>query len=243
MILRTLFPVVFALVIGCAETNSETADFEGNIRGGLASGQITLTFDDGPTVHTGKILDSLAKYNLKATFFVTGKNAKRYPRIMRRMRDEGHLVANHTVNHPRMTELSRAQIIKEVEYTHMIIKPYVNDNAYFFRAPYGAWQYWVGDILNAAGLDFYVGNIHWDIGGTLTSRYSADWNCWSKKISVYECGQGYLNEIQDRRSGVVLFHDITSSTARMIEYLLPKILDRGFSVVRLDTVPLYKNKM
>lgn len=239
--------VVFFVTIACGSNSEESPSslsvFEGNLRGGLEKGEFTLTFDDGPTPHTERVLDTLAKYGMKATFFVKGNLAEKRPDILTRMVDEGHLVANHTYDHPNMRNLSRDEIIDQVSRTHQIISPYVDMNHYFFRAPYGAWRLDIGETLNEAGFDYYVGNIFWDVGGVLTDTYAADWNCWSESIAPYECGRRYLNEMRDRKSGIVLFHDVTSKTARMIEYLLPKMLDKNYEIVRLDEVPKYRQKL
>ena len=57
---------------------------------------IALTFDDGPNVRTGDVLDALKELNVKATFFIVGSQAHRHPEILRRIAREGHLLANHS---------------------------------------------------------------------------------------------------------------------------------------------------
>jgi peptidoglycan/xylan/chitin deacetylase (PgdA/CDA1 family) len=237
---------LYLVIVGCSSDNHQSSElnvFEGNLRGGLNLDEFTLTFDDGPTVHTSRILDSLKQHNIKATFFVTGVQAQKYPEIMERITAEGHLVANHTYSHPNLPNATDETILDELFTTHDIIKPYVDGESYFFRAPYGAWRTWIADLLNRSGLDFYVGNIFWDIGGVLTETYAADWNCWSKGLSPYDCGNRYINEFKDRRSGIVLMHDVTSNTARMVEYILPKLKKLNYRFVRIDEVQKYRNKI
>src|ERR1700761_1424308 len=60
---------------------------------------IALTFDDGPNAHTEELLDVLKKYNVKATFFIVGNMAHKNPRTLKRIADEGHLLANHSATH------------------------------------------------------------------------------------------------------------------------------------------------
>lgn len=234
------------LFVGCSYQNSSESHlnvFEGNLRGGLADKQLSLTFDDGPSAHTSGVLDTLAKYNIKATFFVNGNNATRYENLLKRMKSEGHLVANHTYSHPSLPKQSESEIISQITRTHEAISPYVDNDAYFFRAPFGAWATWIANLLNRAGFDFYVGNIFWDIGGVLTENYAADWNCWSKSLSPYECGVRYINEIKDRRSGIVLMHDVTSQTSRMVQYLIPKLVEQNYRMTRLDKIAKYEAKL
>ena len=73
---------------------------------GIGEKAIALTFDDGPCGNTEELLDGLAEYNAKVTFFVLGKNVEKYPIVVRRAYDEGHLIGNHTYDHPRLTLLS-----------------------------------------------------------------------------------------------------------------------------------------
>lgn len=65
---------------------------------------VFLTFDDGPSALTGKVLDILKKNNIRATFFVLGEQVKRYPELLRRIHEEGHAIGNHSYDH-HYTEL------------------------------------------------------------------------------------------------------------------------------------------
>src|SRR5262249_55671830 len=70
------------------------------VRGKPRTNSVSLTFDDGPhPEHTPRLLDLLKKHEIKATFFVVGRQAERYPDLVRRMADEGHDVANHSFFH------------------------------------------------------------------------------------------------------------------------------------------------
>src|SRR3990167_2585805 len=76
---------------------------------------VALTFDDGPSpIYTPQVLAILKKYNIKATFFVVGVNAKKYPEIIKEIHAEGHVVASHSLTHPMLTKLSNAELQKEV---------------------------------------------------------------------------------------------------------------------------------
>src|SRR5271157_4080674 len=70
------------------------------LRGPAAGKRIALTFDDGPSsIYTGQILDILRCHDVKATFFVCGRNVERYPEILRRVQAEGHTIGNHCYSH------------------------------------------------------------------------------------------------------------------------------------------------
>ncbi|MDM5431112.1 polysaccharide deacetylase family protein [Bacillus mycoides] len=84
---------------------------------------VAITFDDGPhPVFTPQILDILAKYNAKATFFVAGNKVKRFPAILKRQVKEGHEIANHTYNHIYDKNITAAKLTAELNQTDKIIK-------------------------------------------------------------------------------------------------------------------------
>ncbi|WP_410986641.1 polysaccharide deacetylase family protein [Bacillus paranthracis] len=84
---------------------------------------VALTFDDGPhPVFTPKILDILAKYNAKATFFVAGNKVKRFPAILKRQVKEAHEIANHTYNHIYDKNITATKLTSELNQTDEIIK-------------------------------------------------------------------------------------------------------------------------
>ena len=76
---------------------------------------VYLTFDDGPIPEcTPHVLDILARYGVKASFFMVGENAERYPDLLQRVRAEGHTVGNHSVNHLHLTGLTDEEIYSEI---------------------------------------------------------------------------------------------------------------------------------
>jgi peptidoglycan/xylan/chitin deacetylase (PgdA/CDA1 family) len=100
---------------------------------------VKLTFDDGPVRgNTSRILNVLANHRVKATFFVVGKQARWYPRLVKREYKEGHSVQNHTYTHPDLTTLSNTGIRRELRRTNRAIKAAGVPRPYRFRPPYGA---------------------------------------------------------------------------------------------------------
>lgn len=101
-----------------------------------------LTFDDGPcevgkTHNTIAILDLLAEYDIKATFFVLGAHAKKYPDIILRQFNEGHEIGNHTYSHVDPAKTTDEKLIRKVKTTNSIIKKITGKKPTIFRAPYG----------------------------------------------------------------------------------------------------------
>src|SRR5690606_20720446 len=105
--------------------------------------KIALTFDDGPGEGTADILNTLASYKIRATFFVLGRMAKARPDLMARIQREGHIVASHAYTHRNLAALRRRgiqSVTNELANTHAVIAPYQNPgHGKYFRAPYGAW--------------------------------------------------------------------------------------------------------
>src|SRR3712207_5840418 len=75
---------------------------------------IYLTFDDGPSPYTPRVLDVLKRHSAKATFFVVGQQVRHRPKTVARLVREGHLLANHTWSHPDLTRLSRSGVTSQL---------------------------------------------------------------------------------------------------------------------------------
>ena len=239
--------VVLGSVIAACSQNGETAsqvqDFSGSqlYGSGMADGTLSLTFDDGPGPRTAELSKYLKSEGIKATFFIQGSAAANYPQTLKQLFEDGHQLANHTYTHPRMT--AAVDPIAEVRKTDELIKKYVTDGVFLFRAPYGDWNGKVAGVLNSAGLTKYVGSIFWDIGGVRSERQdgrlntAADWACWSYNDSVEKCSDGYMNEIRNLGRGIVLMHDVHSRTIDMVKNIVPRLKNERFKFVRLDTAP------
>ncbi|MFH0763336.1 MAG: polysaccharide deacetylase family protein [Candidatus Omnitrophota bacterium] len=107
--------------------------------------RIALTFDDGPDgKYTAKILDILKHAGIKASFFLVGKNVKKYPSLAKRIRAEGHDIGNHTYTHPVSLFFTNGKsekfIREEIEQTNHIIKEVVGEWPLLFRPPLARWD-------------------------------------------------------------------------------------------------------
>lgn len=107
-------------------------------RGSSVQPKIALTFDDGPEAHwTPMLLDILKQENVKATFFVIGKNVEAYPDILRRIVREGHAVGNHTYSHANLSKLTPAEIEAEIDKCDKAIEKVIGRKPTLVRPPYG----------------------------------------------------------------------------------------------------------
>ncbi|MCL6615339.1 MAG: polysaccharide deacetylase family protein, partial [Firmicutes bacterium] len=98
---------------------------------------VALTFDDGPDPRfTPEILTILHRYGAHATFFVVGRNVRRWPELLRAEIAAGHEIGNHTYDHPELHKLSRAQVDKEIESCDVLVFEVAGVVPHFFRPPY-----------------------------------------------------------------------------------------------------------
>lgn len=212
---------------------------------------IALTFDDGPNAHTDEVLDVLKKLHVKATFFIVGKMAHRYPQTLARIAAEGHLLANHSATHVLLDssyDKNPQALLDQLRDVDAQIEPLMKPgDKLYFRAPYGAWKPAHADILNADPvLRNYVGPIFWDVGGEVSMSSdgyvmsSADWDCWHLGWSAKTCAKGYLREIRRQNGGVVLMHCIHLQSAALVAAVVPALIEEGYNFVRLDQLPAYR---
>lgn len=214
--------------------------------------EIILTIDDGPTPGvTDKILDYLKAENIQAAFFVIGSKAQKETHLIKRMQDEGHIIANHTFTHPILTTVLakdpnwKKTVDEEFMNTHHLLSPFIeNQRDWYFRAPGGAWKKELADAINSRPEgQKTIGPLYWDIGGEIKvqqGKYisSADWDCWRQNLSVATCLSGYVNESVKFRGGVTLFHDINVKSAELIIQYIQKMQALNYRFVSLDTVRL-----
>ncbi len=126
---------------------------------------IALTFDDGPDPEdTPKILDILRFHNVKATFFVSGRETDTYPDIVRREHQEGHMVGNHAYTHRPLTTLSEAEVREELENTNTAITAAGAPQPNLFRPPYADTNAMVENIATSLGMTQTLWNFNEQIG-------------------------------------------------------------------------------
>ncbi|MGP8253030.1 MAG: polysaccharide deacetylase family protein [Terracidiphilus sp.] len=122
-------------------------------------GEIALTFDDGPNPEwTPKLLDILARHEVKATFFMLGKFAEMQKELVRRVAAEGHLVGDHSWSHPKLSRCPARQIEAELNRTKETLEQIVGSPVRFFRPPFGARRPAVFRIARELGLETVLWN-------------------------------------------------------------------------------------
>jgi peptidoglycan/xylan/chitin deacetylase (PgdA/CDA1 family) len=177
-----------------------------------------LTFDDGPhPTITPLVLNLLAQYNAKATFFCIGDRVKRYPEIIERIVAEGHSIGNHTQHHLNGWNNSNSVYIEDVHQASSLIA------STLFRPPYGRIKRKQAKILELEGYKV----IMWTI-------LSADYD---HSLNKEECASRVTSHIDN--GNIYLFHDSDKGEERML-YALPMLLKqataKGFLFKRIECV-------
>ena len=102
---------------------------------------VALTFDDGPGERTGELLAQLEKYNAHATFFMQGKNIPGKEDFVKKMKETGCELGNHSYDHPQLTKLSADKIANQIGTTNDLIQQAAGSTATVMRPPYGCLFY------------------------------------------------------------------------------------------------------
>jgi peptidoglycan/xylan/chitin deacetylase (PgdA/CDA1 family) len=101
-------------------------------------GELALTFDDGPNpVWTPRLLETLAKHNVRATFFMVGGYAERQMDLVRQMAAAGHLIGSHSWTHPNLAMTGSAKIREELRRSKETLEQIIGQPVRFFRPPFG----------------------------------------------------------------------------------------------------------
>lgn len=185
---------------------------------------VALTFDDGPhPENTPRILDILNQKGVKATFFLVGKNAEKYPDLVRRIDEEGHTVANHSFSHNYLIAFFSTKRLKnDLMHCNDVIYRILNKKPQFFRPPFGVTNPRYNTVLKELRLQ----SIGW-------SLRSFDTRAKNK----YQLIQNVISKLQKR--DIVLLHDPLPVTADALEDLIEHCRSKNIDILPL---PLLINK-
>jgi len=192
---------------------------------------IALTFDDGPNpTQTLQILDLLKKYKAKATFFIIGNRAERFPHIVRMEAADGHELANHTYRHSYYNGSRSYDALKrDIAATQAAIAGASGVTTRLFRPPGGYYSEGMVSAVNLSGHLTVLWSWHQD---------TEDW----KTPPTAKIVNKVLNNA--RGGDIVLFHDHVegkSNTPAALEQILPELQRRGFAFVTVSELLQYKN--
>ncbi len=187
----------------------------------LENNQVLLTFDDGPhPEYTSTLLTQLEQHQLGAIFFVIGAKAEKYPQLIEQILEKGHIVANHTYNHPNtFALLNQKQVEKEITMGQNALLPFKDSSIDLFRTPIGVTNPIIARAVKATKVK--------TIGWTLRT-----------KDTVKQDPKNWLTIItkKTKANDIVLFHDTQEMTATHLEEYIRTCQNRGIEFVSIPTL-------
>jgi len=183
---------------------------------------VSLTFDAAwGNEDTQALIDILAKYNVKATFFVVGAWVDKYPESVKALSDAGHEVMSHSDDHAHFSKLSESEIIDNLNRCNDKITKVTGVTPKLFRCPYGEYDDHVIIAVNSIGMTA----IQWNVD-------SLDW----KGISASEITQRVLTKVVP--GSIVLFHNAADNTPEALPAVIEGLLADGYSIVPVSELLL-----
>ena len=204
---------------------TDTVDAKDGAAGGMTgtdtadAKRIALTFDDGPHPrYTEKLLDGLKERGAHVTFFVTGANAEKYPEIVKRMQEEGHLIGNHTYHHVQLTAANGEQFREEIISTNEAIREITGEDTEYIRPPYGAWNKKYEEELNMFPVLWTIDPRDWCMD---------DASCIVKNT---------LKRVKE--NDIILMHDQYQSSIAAALRIVDELQEEGYEFVTVDEILL-----
>lgn len=186
--------------------------------------EVALTFDDGPDdVWTTKVADMLKQFNVKATFMCVGKRCAANPEVLRRLDRDGHVIGNHTWNHPNLTKIPLTEVQSQVERTNDEIFRLIGKRPTMFRPPYGALN---ADVIKEL-IKLKEKIVFWDVD-------SLDWD----KLTAEQVAHNILSNV--RPGAIILQHaaggrgESLQDTVNSLPYVINTLRREGYT---FRTVP------
>lgn len=175
-----------------------------------------LTFDEGyENGYTAQILDVLKEHGVPAAFFVTGPYLEKEPELIKRMVEEGHIVGNHTVNHPSMPEVASAEKLKkEITVLAENFRDMTGQKMLYFRPPMGEYSERTLAITRELGYT----SVFWSFA-------YKDWDVKQQKGVEYAYQQ-IMDGVHD--GAVLLLHAVSKDNAEVLGRIIPELKTNGY---------------
>jgi peptidoglycan/xylan/chitin deacetylase (PgdA/CDA1 family) len=184
----------------------------------VGKGEVALTFDDCPLEpHTSQILDTLAKYNLKATFFIIGERALIYPNVIRRILNEGHAIGNHGYTDKKPALLSEDRTAQSIIQTQNVLERITGKRPMLFRLPSGIPRRDIKNVIDKEKLRTIFADIF-----ILKERQKEPDEIVSHILSNTKSGS------------IVLLHGDHNGVVKALPSIISGLKKRGLKFVNLD---------
>lgn len=178
---------------------------------------VALTYDDGPGGGTPELLDTLAEYDAKATFFVTGLPVMEHPHTVRRTYAEGHEMANHTLNHPDLAGLGADGVHDNLNSVQALVYRETGYTMDLMRPPYGSTNDGVASVTRDMGL----AQVLWSI----------DTNDWKDRDPSVVADRAIAGASD---GAIILMHDIHPTTIAASHKIIRELDAQGYTMVTVS---------
>ena len=186
---------------------------------------IAISFDAAwGDEQTQTLIDILAEFDIKTTFFVVGDWVDKYPHQIKALHEAGHEIMNHSNKHPYMTKLSREQMETELNSCNDKIEAITGVRPTLFRAPYGDYN----NAVVGCARDCGMFTIQWDID-------SLDW----KDLTPEQMYDRIVPKVQP--GSIILFHNGGKYTPEALPNILQALIDDGYKIVKISDLIYYEN--
>jgi peptidoglycan-N-acetylglucosamine deacetylase len=183
---------------------------------------VAITFDDGPNpTYTPQVLEIFSEAKGKATFFMIGEQMKNHPEVVKHVAADGHEIGNHTFTHPKLSQLSSAEGMEEIERTEMLIEDLTGQKPVLFRPPYLDYNQETVSLLHQKGYPM-IGALNLE---------AQDW----EQPGV----EHILGKSRDvvKNGSILIFHDgygDRSQTIEALSILVSELTAQGYQLVTVS---------
>lgn len=181
--------------------------------------KVAITFDDGPNPdYTEMLLEGLKEREVTATFFLLGREAEKYPEIVKDIHDAGHLIGTHSYEHVNLCNLTDAAAVEQVDRTNQVIHELTGEYPQYIRPPFGCWK---------DNLDYKTTMIEilWDVD-------PKDWATDNSAVIT----QRVIDKVEE--NDIILLHDASESSVKAAFQIIDTLKDEGYVFVTVEELVL-----
>lgn len=177
--------------------------------------KIALTFDDGPNPdYTEELLEGLKERNVTASFFLLGKEAEKFPDIVKKIHEGGHLIGTHSYEHVNLCNLTDEAAVEQVDKTNQVILELTGEYPQYIRPPFGCWK---------ENLDYKTTmmEVLWDVD-------PRDWATDNSSVIAARV----LDKVQE--NDIILLHDASESSVKAAFQIIDTLQEQGYVFVTVE---------
>ena len=219
-ILKNLLLLVFAYALGVMMSiGMQKLDVMSYSAKTADKNKVAITFDDGPNPeYTVELLEGLQKRGVKATFFVLGAEVEKYPDIVKKIDDGGHLIGVHSYEHVNFGQIGDEAAIEQIEKTQEAIHNVTGKYAGYIRPPYGCWK-------KSLDVEVPLIEVLWDID-------PLDWATKDADTVVHRILKGVPE------GSIILLHDASQSSVQAAFSVIDILQQENYEFVTVEDLLL-----